>query len=222
MRSWVVSFHPLASTSGGLQSILQHNLRPFIDGSCRSEPDLLALFPSVSGLCRERYFVPRVHVGDEILYVTVKRHYGLPRAHHRLIAHLRVIEEFESHDLAAYWYEVICGLRIPSNCMVSGSQPIPLDRTHRRLTELRRTDPERRLAAWDRGYWLRAESVPKFLACKRIFSATRNPPPIFEEDWLETLGYVPSTQTPTDHDLDEVRELVRRARAKRRPSVFRS
>jgi hypothetical protein len=221
VSSWIVSFHPLACTRGGLESIAQYKLRPFIDGSCRSEPDLLAVYPSVTGLCRERYFIPRVRVGDEILYITVKRTYGLERAHHRLVAHLLVLEEFESHELAAYWYAVICGMRVPSNCMVSGSEPIPLDRTHRLLPELRSVGPERRLVAWDQGYWKRAARVQKVLACERLFSATRNPPPIEEEDWLGTLGYVPSTQTPTDHDPSKIRELVCNVRKKPRPTVFR-
>ena len=113
---YLCTFHPLVENVAGREAIRGHGLPPFIDGSCRREPDLQASAPSISALCRRRNFVPRLFAGDRVAYVSVKGTYagntGWP-----LVALLTVEERFESHKKAADWY-VERGLALPSNCML--------------------------------------------------------------------------------------------------------
>jgi hypothetical protein len=44
------SFRPLLNTREGRAAIERFGLPPFIDGSCRREPDFQSEFPSISGL----------------------------------------------------------------------------------------------------------------------------------------------------------------------------
>jgi hypothetical protein len=117
------SFRPLLNTSAGRAAVHRFELAPYIDGSCRREPDFESEFPSISGLCRKDKFAPRLHVGDTTIYVTTKGGWG-----RRLVAVLRVRERFESHDEAAAWYREL-GLPLPSNCWVDGNPPIPYEQT---------------------------------------------------------------------------------------------
>jgi hypothetical protein len=46
------------------------NYPPFIDASCRREPDLESRYPSITALCREGHFAPHLHEGDVVAYMT--------------------------------------------------------------------------------------------------------------------------------------------------------
>src|SRR5437879_479234 len=59
---FLATYHPLAQTSCGRQAIREHALLPFIDGSCRREPDFESRFPSITATCRGRNCAPRLCV----------------------------------------------------------------------------------------------------------------------------------------------------------------
>ena len=60
---YVVSYRPLAGTPQGRRAVQRYGLAPYIDASCRREPDLEAKWPTISALCRGRNFAPRRSIG---------------------------------------------------------------------------------------------------------------------------------------------------------------
>src|SRR5271157_5978822 len=104
-RRFLATYRPLVKSRAGREAIRQHALLPFIDGSCRREPDFESRFPSIAAICRAGTFAPRLLVGDRIAYLTVKGKYLDAREFGwHLVAVLRVIHRFESHKDAAAWY----------------------------------------------------------------------------------------------------------------------
>jgi hypothetical protein len=57
------SFRPISLTAAGRRAVRERGYAPFIDGSCRREPDFEARFPAITALCRPT-FAPRVIVND--------------------------------------------------------------------------------------------------------------------------------------------------------------
>jgi hypothetical protein len=74
-RRFLATYRPLVKSRAGREAIRQHALLPFIDGSCRREPDFESRFPSIAAICRAGTFAPRLLVGDRIAYLTVKGKY---------------------------------------------------------------------------------------------------------------------------------------------------
>jgi hypothetical protein len=159
VTSFLVSFRPLVNRRAGRDAAARFGLPPFIDGSCRREPDFESAFPSISALCRGANFAPRLHKDDTAVHITTKgRWLGYSEPHWQLVAVLRVRERFESHDDAADWYREQ-GLPLPSNCWVEGNPPIPYERTVQ----------DSPWETWDRGYRVRARRFPVFLATEALF-----------------------------------------------------
>ena len=71
-RCFLATFRPLIHSPGGRDAARRYGLPPFIDGSCRREPDLESPFPSITATCRAGKFAPRLVVGDRVAYLTVK------------------------------------------------------------------------------------------------------------------------------------------------------
>jgi hypothetical protein len=71
-RCFLATFHPLIRTSRGRKAVQEYRLPPFIDGSCRREPDFESPFPSITAICRAGNFAPRLRVDDQVVYLTVK------------------------------------------------------------------------------------------------------------------------------------------------------
>jgi hypothetical protein len=181
------SFRPLANTTAGRAAVRRFGLPPFIDGSCRREPDLQSAFPSISALCRKGKFAPRLSIGDTIVYVTVKGQWeGASVRHRRLVAVLRVRERFASHEEAASWYRA-SNLPLPSNCLVSGNAPIPFEQTVQDRPDLHR---------WDLAYHAIARSHPVFLVTDALFRDVEDPPVVTDEMLMDTFGRMPGTQNP--------------------------
>ncbi len=127
--NYLVTYRPLVRNGRGKAAVKQYGLAPYVDDSCRREPDLEAVFPSISGLCRGTWFAPRLSVSDVVVYLTVKGSYpGHPAAHWRLTAILKVVKKFESHGDAAAWYRARA-LELPRNCMVPENPLLPMDQT---------------------------------------------------------------------------------------------
>jgi len=130
MPAFLATYRPIISTAHGRAAAQTFDLAPFVDSSCRREPDLESSpYPAISALCRGKLFAPRLGVGDNVVYLTKKGRYGtVPSRHWRLVAVLRVLRRFETHHAAASWYRAQ-GLTPPSNCIVDGNPPVPLERT---------------------------------------------------------------------------------------------
>ncbi len=172
-RMFLATYRPLCRTRQGREAIERFQLKPFIDGSCRREPDFETEFPAITALCRGRMFAPRLAQGDRVAYVTKKGRYAPEVAPHwRLVALLRIVHRFESHEEAAAWY-IRSGLPVPRNCMIPGSTPAPLHLTDGKLPKLlaaRRAlfQPERIIQLWDAAYANRAKANPQVLVCDPI------------------------------------------------------
>jgi hypothetical protein len=201
-RCFLATFRPLIHSRGGREAVRRYGLPPFIDGSCRREPDLESLFPSITATCRAGKFAPRLAVGDRIGYLTVKgRYLDQRQPHWRLVAVLRVVQRFESHPQAAEWY-VGEGLSVPSNCLVEGNPPKAFEFTNgmppadvkARLAE--EADPEKAIRLWDAGYRRRVAQHPTFLATQPEFLELHRAPEIHHQDLLTIFGSVPATLNP--------------------------
>jgi hypothetical protein len=122
------SFRPLCWTELGLNAIEKYKLPPFIDASCRREPDFENPFPSISALCRQGQFAPHLQQNDIIAYITVGRDFKPYKQGHHLIAILQVEEVYGTHQIGQNEYKK-ANLPIPSNCMVEGNPPFDFDKT---------------------------------------------------------------------------------------------
>jgi hypothetical protein len=199
-RFFLATYRPLCRTPAGQKAARQFGLLPYVDGSCRREPDLESAYPSVSALCRARMFAPRLREGDRVAYITKLGCYSDYRpAHWRLTALLLIERRFESHADAADWYREQ-GLVVPRNCMVNSNPPLPLDHTDGHLSRdiksrTRGMSADQIVRVWDQVYRERAKEHRMVLSCTALFRELADPPPIFEDDWVEWIGRRPATQT---------------------------
>jgi hypothetical protein len=176
MSIHLVKFGPLASTKEGQAASARFNIPPYVDGSCRREPDFESRFPSISALCRAELFVPRLEVGDDVVYITLKSEYGTAFRHWRIVARLKVFKRFESHPDAASWYRGE-GMSLPSNCMVPGNEPMALERTSRGQSACAPGcgSPTASLKEWNDRYQDRANRIPVFFVCKTVWMNLTDP-----------------------------------------------
>jgi hypothetical protein len=176
MTIYLVKYRPLNSTPEGQRAIMQLNILPYVDGSCRREPDMECEFPSISALCRGELFAPNLIEGDEVVYITTKNLYGEPFWHRRIIARLKVFKRFGSHLEAAAWYRRNVG-KLPSNCMVAGNPPLPLNHTSRGTSNCAPGcgTAAATLKQWNEHYQKRADNFPVFLACKTVWKELASP-----------------------------------------------
>ena len=201
---YLSSYRPLVMNGRGKSAICRFGIPPFVDYSCRREPDFESRFTSITALCRGSNFAPRLNESDIVIYMTVKGKYaGFDGSHRRLTAILKVIKRFESHQLAAEWYQD-SGLDLPGNCMVRTNAPLGLDET---------SNPDHYCSArrWDALYWKRSREIGVFLACKPLFLELRSPPVVSEEMLCAAFGRVPGTQNPpaiNDLEYRKITELV--------------
>lgn len=168
----------------------------YIDASCRREPDFQATIPSISALCRGASFAPRLRVGDEVIYMTVQGRYGKESfSHWRLVAILRVISRFASHEDASSWY-IELDQPLPSNCMVEGNPCFPYNMTAgtNKFPEI--SNPDHLLRVWDRSYRERSRKYPTFLACEPEFIELNQPPIVTRAQLLDIFGRIPPTLNP--------------------------
>jgi len=194
------SYRPLSSTAAGQRSAVAFGIPPFVDGSCRREPDLGIRYPSITSLCRYDRFAPHLQVGHRIAYITVKRTYQDPAPHWRLVACLRVIARFENHRDAANWYRNR-RLALPSNCMVRDNPPLSLDKT---------MTPRRNLRSWNGVYAARAASLGTFLICEVEALNTTSPPKLTAKHLTTIFGRVPGTQSPPRITREQYERLRRK------------
>jgi hypothetical protein len=203
MRIFLNSYRPLIRYVEGQQAISAFHLPPYLDYSCRREPDFMSTYPSISALCRVKKFAPRLHEGDLAVCITCKGSYQNIKARHwRLVAILEVLKRFETYAKAALWYSSQ-GLTLPRNCMVEGNPPLAIEMTAP-ITDIG-TD----LRRWDLAYQRRARQCGVFLACKPQFLELYNPPIITEEIMCKAFNRIPGTQNPPAILPEEFEKLKR-------------
>jgi hypothetical protein len=191
------SYKPLCYTKEGREAIKSFDLPPYIDASCRREPDFQSAYPSISALCRIEKFVPRLKVGDSIVYMTVKGNYKPEKfSHWRLAAILKVLHRFESHKAAALWYQEK-NLPLPSNCMIAENECLPYEMTGGAPKDfIRISDNARRLKLWDSEYKKRMQICGIFIVCESEYLELNNPPILTSERLNGIFGKIPGTQNP--------------------------
>lgn len=217
------SFHPLCSTEIGLSAIQHSGFPPFIDGSCRREPDLESPFPSITALCRKGKFAPILKENDVIVYITVQGNWQTNYIHHRLVAILEVVKLAENHEDAALWYKSH-NIAIPSNCMIENNLPKLFHETAGNIKskkEIRKflgrplekqlVIGKRFIELWDGEYKQRAENWKKFIITKPLYAELNNPPILATSDLYDIFGKKPNTQTPKKITIEQLKLLAKLA-----------
>ena len=217
------SFRPLCGNTLGLSAIEKYNFPPFIDASCRREPDFEHEFPSISALCRKGVFAPHLKIGDIIVYMTVDGYFAPYKKGHHLVAILQVEEVYDTHELGEAAYRN-SGLPIPSNCMVTGNLPKDFDQTAGNFekasqlkTFLSRTGilksqiGKKRIEFWNNEYFEISKKWKCFVKTIPIYVNLGNPVLISTNDFNSIFGKLPNTRTPiklTSAQLIELGKLV--------------
>lgn len=198
-RTFLCKYRPLAYCERGRQAATDHRLAPFTDASCRREPDLEHEYPAISAISEAAVFASRLREGDVVVYITFKGDYGnFPFGKHwRLPAILKVLHKFETHEAAAEWYREQ-NLPLPSNCLVEGNPPIPLERTCQVIGDQEGKElPVTSLLEWDNRYQQRAAEQGAFLVCKPLFLNLRVPRVLTADNAKEIFrSREMSTRTP--------------------------
>ena len=194
------TFKPLCRNRAGRDAVARHGLPRFVDASCRREPDLEHERPSISCVCHGDKFAPRLREGDTVVYITTPGRYtGAEQAHWRLVAIRGVTHRFGCHGEAAAWYKEH-GYTLPSNCLVEGNPPLPLDHTDQSHDSV---------AAWDRFYHQRVRKCGAFLTCLARHVNLREPPAITEAMIKSVFGRIPATRTPPRISEEVLHDLLR-------------
>jgi len=214
------SFRPLCSTEIGLKAIGTNQFPPFIDASCRREPDFESDYPSITSLCRQEMFAPHLYPNDIIVYITVKGKWLTGYDHHRLIAILEVIDHKNSHAEGASWYRSR-NVRIPSNCMIPDNPPHPFAETAGNYettkgirtylnysSEKQQLVGAKKVELWNDQYQRKSWKMPDFIITKPIFRELRQPPILTEEAMTDIFGKVPNTRNPNIIQLQEFKALA--------------
>jgi hypothetical protein len=218
------SFRPLCMTEIGLKAIKDYNLPPFIDGSCRREPDFQNEFPSITTLCRQAKFAPNLYPNDIVVYITVKGKWFQDFDHYRLIGILVVKDKKDNHSQAAAWYRTNNKNLIPSNCMVPFNPPYNFDKTmgnYSSIKEIKRflgfsekkqeIIGKQRIKLWNEEYLNKSKKWGDFVITKTIFKDLHNPPILTIEEMSRIFGKVPNTRNPNKISREELRELAKHA-----------
>jgi hypothetical protein len=191
------SYVPLVASPEGREASAKFRILPFVDGSIRREPDLEHERPSISCLCRGPMFAPRLRVGDVVGYRTNKGTYDDSRdPERRFIAVLKVLHLLPTHEGAADWYTRE-GFPLPSNCMVPGNPPQPLDRSHRLFNASDCAGDARTLEEWDASYQKRANDNPTFVVCLKLWSNLGwSAPVVTNDDLIAAFDRIPGAENP--------------------------
>jgi len=206
--AFLATYRPICRTAHGRSAVREFGIHPYVDGSCRREPDFESEYPTITALCRAGGFAPRLRPGHRIAFMTKKGVYGPGESHWRITSLLLVKRRFESHADAATWY-VAAGHRVPRNLIVAGNPPLPLDHTdgeYPRELRNRGLDAAGIVRVWDSSYAKRSREFGVVLSCEALIRDLANPPRIYASDWEDWCGRVPGTQNPP-----EIAEQVWRA-----------
>ncbi len=217
------SFRPLCSTKLGLEAIKKYNFPPFIDASCRREPDFQNSYPSISSLCRQGKFAPHLRINDIIVYMTVGDLYLPYKLGHHLVAILQVEDVFKTHHEGAIAYHKE-GLEMPSNCMVPDNYPLDFDKTAGNFknnsqlnTFLSHSEKQKliigkaRIKLWNEDYLRNSKTWQCFVKTKPLYLNINDPRQILRSEFIDIFGKLPNTRTPnkiTEKQLIDLAKIV--------------
>ena len=192
----------------GKLAVIKFGHPPFIDASCRREPDFENNYPSITSICRQGMFAPRLRENDIVVYLSTKRkYYDDDQANNKLIAFLQVDKIFETHQLAFEWYKKN-NFPTPSNCMVDNNSPYNFDHTASNFETskeikayLLKSDEDRKrqgqfiLRLWDNKYKGSTDKWKMFVKTKPLLVEFNKPISLFKAD-LETIfgEIIPNTR----------------------------
>jgi len=54
MTSFLATYRPISASWRGRNAVTRYGIPPYVDASCRREPDFESPLPSISALCRVR------------------------------------------------------------------------------------------------------------------------------------------------------------------------
>lgn len=215
------SFRPLCMTDIGLRAVNAYGYPPFIDASCRREPDFENEYPSITALCRQGKFAPLLYPNDIVVYITIKGKWLTNYDHYRLIAILKVVEKKQSHSEAATWYRNK-NIRLPSNCMVENNPPYKFHETagnYKKKSDIQKflnCDIEkqkkigkRRVELWNGEYLNKSQEWGDFVITKPVFIELNEPPIFTDDDMKKIFGKVPNTRNPNKIKKEELRNLAK-------------
>jgi len=208
-------------TEIGLRAIDEYDFPPFIDGSCRREPDFENEFPSITSLCRQDKFAPNLYPNDIVAYITVKGKWFENFDHYRLISIFLAKDKKHSHSQAASWYKTNNNNSTPSNRMIPENPPYNFKRTMGNYVtkkgikrymgyskEKQDKIGKRRIEIWNDEYLAKAKKWGDFVITKTIFKNYHDPPIITIEEMIRIFGKVPNTRNPNKISREELRELA--------------
>ncbi|WP_430403435.1 hypothetical protein [Fluviicola sp.] len=180
---YLSSFNPICSTNAGIKAANTYNLPYFIDGSCRREPDFENEMPCITSLCRPG-FAQKLEINDIVIYVTNRKGVGS----RKVVAALKVIRSFSTHDEAASWYSE---KQLPNNLIVLGNDPKPIECTHRNpgsiIKKLFSNNELNNLELWDRTYHYRSRLNPSLKQCEILYLNLKSPLEIIEHKFGRPL-----------------------------------
>ena len=208
---YLSKYRPLVSYERGLRAIAEYRIQPYVDASCRREPDLENPYPAISAIVHGAAFVTRLLPGDTVVCITAKGKYERNDAEHwRLTGVLKVIERFDTHEAAAAWYREK-GVALPGNCMVDGNDPLPLAKTCGVYDdENEKEKVARSVEEWDVQYQDKAAECPVFVVCKPLLVRLRVAPAIWQND-VKTIfpnGRMPVARIPSVITADTLTKLL--------------
>ncbi|HRX97087.1 MAG TPA: hypothetical protein P5514_09100, partial [Bacteroidales bacterium] len=175
-----------------------NNLPLFVDGSCRREPDFQNPFPAITQLCRPGKLVPRLNIGDLVIYITRSGFYGLSYSHWKFIGILEVIEIANDHLAAVPFYQTK-QIPISQNIFCHQTSPNPLNLTHGKCGfQHKDFTPQQIVSLWNKGYIGRAKDHPQIVITKVWNDSLNiNNPPIITHVMMQNIfGRIPGTQNP--------------------------
>ena len=206
----LISYKPLCYNKIGLNAINTYQYPPFVDHSCRREPDFQNQLPTITSLCRSGKFAPFLKVDDIVIVITKQSHH--------LVAILQVIQVFQNHQQGYNWY-LNNNLTIPGNCMIQGNPPLDFDRTAGDFINktqenafLKRPNPiqlkigSKRLPIWDNLYIQRANNHQNFVSTKALYLDINNPKCI-KQGLLSIFSKTPGTQNNKKLSLDQLEKI---------------
>ena len=209
----LVTFIPLCYSLMGIEAIKNYNLKPFIDASCRREPDFENKYPSITSLCRKNKLAPQLRENDIVVYLSKPGKYKssekfLRRGRYYLVSILEVKKVCKNHQEAKEWYGSK-RIDLPSNCMIKENLPEEFHRTGGNFNnqkeiknfllldkDAQHKEGKTRIRRWNYHYQKRANEYSQFNITKPIFQELETPIEILREDLIRWFGKVPRTQTP--------------------------
>jgi len=208
MSVYLNSFCPLCCTKAGREAVKTYKLHPYIDGSCRREPDFENELPVITGLCRPG-FASKLNKGDIVVYKTNKRGVGSKK----VVAILKVIQTFDNHRAAADWY-IKNSRKIPNNLMVVETGPFPLDKTHKMFGWDSWIKAAKALEEWDKEYFERSnrKGNEKVAQCEIIFNGIIAPISLNDKDWNDISDRPLCAQNPpiiTEKEWTKFKEKIK-------------